>query len=70
MFANPFFCLKIISFKAEYRAYIDLKSGFSDPADFASTQSPMDCDLPKLFQGSGSEQKDLDPTGLGSVSLS
>jgi hypothetical protein len=49
---------------------IDVKSGFSNLADFATTRSPIDCELPKLFQGSGSEQKDLNLTGLGSVSLS
>jgi hypothetical protein len=44
---------------------IDVKSEFSDPADFATTRSPIDCEL----QGSGSDQKDPIPTGLESISL-
>jgi hypothetical protein len=47
---------------------VDVKSGFSDPADFETTRSPIDYELPKLIQGSGSVQKDSDPTGLESVS--
>jgi hypothetical protein len=43
----------------------DVKSGFSDPADFATTRSPIDCELPKLFQESGSEQKYKKTTRTG-----
>jgi hypothetical protein len=45
-----------------------VKSGFSDPVDFATNWSLIDCRMPKLCQGSGSGQKDLDPNGQGSVS--
>jgi hypothetical protein len=45
MFANPFFRLEIGRFKARvhgvcilYSAPIDVKKGFSDPADFATTR--------------------------------
>jgi hypothetical protein len=48
--------LKIARFKAMlhrvahalhmYNTCIDVKLGFSDLADFATTQSPIDCELP------------------------
>jgi hypothetical protein len=64
-FANPPF----LNYGPQSSASIDIKSGFKDPADFAITRSLIDCELSKLFQGSGSEQKDPDPNGLGSISL-
>jgi hypothetical protein len=41
MFAYPFFRLKIGCFKARVRAPIDVKTGSPDPADFATTRTPI-----------------------------
>jgi hypothetical protein len=38
MFANTFFRLKIDRYKVTVRR-VDVKSGFSDPADFATTRT-------------------------------